>query len=60
MKDLTQLFTGQGQKPKAPFEVVLAKKGPFSGKPLKIAANDGFALSAFIERNTDKEKQKNC
>lgn len=47
--DLSKLFSGGANKPA--FEVVSAKKGPFSGKRLRIATNEPRSAFEFMERN---------
>lgn len=47
--DLSKLFTGGRNKPA--FEVVLAKKGPFTGRRVKLATNEARSAYEFMERN---------
>ena len=54
--DLSKLFSGQ---PAPRFELVLAKRGPFSGRRMSLAANDrtlerrpaSLSIAEFAERN---------
>jgi hypothetical protein len=49
--DLSRLFSGGRNKPT--FEVKLAKRGPKSGRPLKIATHNADGCYNFLERNKE-------
>jgi hypothetical protein len=54
MHDLSKLFSGGRNKPA--FEVVLARKGPFSGRKLRLATNEPRSAFEFLERNKEAVK----
>lgn len=47
--DLSKLFSGGANKPA--FEIVSAKRGPFTGRRLKLATNEARSAYEFLERN---------
>jgi len=49
MHNLSKLFSGRGSNPS--IEVVLAQKGPFSGRRLRLATNEPRSAYEFLERN---------
>lgn len=52
--DLSKLFSGGANKPK--FEIVSAKKGPFTGRRLRLATNEARSAYEFLERNKEPVK----